>query len=122
MAPSQDTHACRVHVGQIVHRPVARRLHVVDLAAPVVDRVVELRAVPRAAAVFRRNHHVALLQQLTKDVRVVAVERAMHVAVHQDQQRRLAGAEGLGREGVDREAQWVARALSGGVGCADRHR
>ena len=68
MTPAEHTDAGRIDIGEVLHRPVARRLHIIDFAAAVVDGVVQLAAVARAAAVLGRNHHIALLQQFAQDV------------------------------------------------------
>jgi hypothetical protein len=58
--------------GEVLHRPVARVVHVVDLGAAVVDLLVQLAAVADAAAVLRADDHVTLPQKLAQDMRVAS--------------------------------------------------
>ena len=70
-----------------IHWPA--EIDVVDLAAAVVDLLVESAAVAGAAAVIGGDDRVALLQQFAEDVRVAGVGIGVDALVREDDQRLL---------------------------------
>ena len=84
MAPTDDADARGIDV-RIPCRQHADRGHdVVDLAATVVDRVVEHLAVADAAAIFRRNHDVAFARCLADERNVILAQVTANALVHPD--------------------------------------
>ncbi len=115
LQPSMPTRSC-IDPRVVLHRPVAGGEGIVDLAAAVVDELVEPLAVAGGAAVFGRDHDIALGHEFAHDVGVVGREVGVNPAVGENQQRQLSGAvEILRGEEVGVELDRVAGADAVGV-------
>src|SRR5690349_16598897 len=89
MAPADHSDALWVEKRIALEHPLAPCIHVVDLAATVIDLVVEGWSITSAAAIVRRDHAVSSLNQFTEDVDVTAVRLAVNAPVREHDQRVL---------------------------------
>src|SRR5262249_55263970 len=116
MAPADDADAARINVVVGLQHPLPGGEDVLDLQAAVVDELPQLLGVAAAAAVFRSDDGVALIDQLAEEIDEAGVEVAVHAAVNEDDERSLAAREPLLRdEGISVEDDRVAGPLRGRV-------
>ena len=87
VAPSHDPDPPGIDVRQVLHHPVVRGEHVVDVEPAVVDRIVVLRAEPGAPPVLRRDHDIAALDRLAHEGPRRMAPVSVHSAVHPDRRR-----------------------------------
>src|SRR5690606_21258985 len=86
VAPTHHADALGVHVWQRLEE-VRRGEHVVHFLGAVIDRVVQLRTVARAATVLGRYHDVTLGHRLLDERQVVRRPVAMNSTVYPDEGR-----------------------------------
>src|SRR3954447_24358132 len=89
MAPADHSNALWVEKRVALEHPLAACIDVVDLAATIIDLVVEGWSIASAAAIVRRDHAVSSLNQFTEDVDVSAVRLAVNAPVRENNQRVL---------------------------------
>ena len=111
VAPADDADAFGVEEAVALEHELHAEVDVVDLAAAVVDVLVEVVAVAGAAAIVGGDDGVALLDEFADEMGVDGgVERGVDALVNEDDEGLLVAAvESFGDEGVTVEEDGIGR-------------